>query len=109
MTHPSYHDFVRFVRIPFKKTVTIRVGLKAYPMLNASLGSKKKVITVVTGKKTRVIYRPLPWYRRWWVVTAVAVGAALLVGGVTATAVALTGGSNLGEDGRTKVEPDGRF
>ncbi len=109
VTHPAYHDFVRFVRIPFDKTVRVAVNLKAYPMLKATVGSKQKVITIVKGKKTQVLYRPLPWYRRWYVVTAVAVGAALLVGGITAAAVALSNNPGLGEDGRTSVQVDGRF
>ncbi len=87
LTHPAYHDHVRFVRVPYKAEVVIRANLKAYPVFAAKVGAKKKVVTVVKGRAPKVSYRPLPWYKKWYFVTATAVGAAVLAGLVTGLVV----------------------
>jgi len=96
VTHPSYHDYLKFITLPFKKTLTLKVKLTAYPIVSGSMKAKggKKIVSTVSRKK--IVYRPLPWYKKWYVVTAVGVGAALLIGTTTALGIALS------EDGRLK-------
>jgi len=106
VTHPAYHDFLHFVHVPFHKTVRISANLQAFPILTGSISSRRKSITVVEGGKGPVSYRPLPWYRKWYVVTAVAVGALILAGTATAVAVSLTNRQFLDTDGTSKVSPN---
>ncbi len=104
LTHPAYHDYVRFVRVPFESEVLVRVNLKAYPVFAARVGSKKKVVKIVKGKAPRISYRPLPWYKKWYFVTATAVGAAVLAGLVTGLVVYyVTEQPGLGQDGTTSL------
>lgn len=106
VTHPAYHDYLRFLDIEFRKTVQLSVNLRAYPIISAKVGAKD-----VKGRPSpgaQVTYRPLPWYRRWYVVTAVSVGALLLAGAVTTTAVALSNRRGLDWDLSTVIRPIGR-
>ena len=100
LTHPAYHDFVRFVRVPYKAEVVVRANMKAYPIFTAKLGSKRKTVTVVKGRRPVGLYRPLPWYKKWYTVTAVVAGSALLTGVITALVVYFT-------SPRTSVDADG--
>lgn len=96
VTHPSYHDFVRFVRVGFDKTTQIVVSLKQFPIISEELRSKRRaraVAPVRPGQEIR--YRPLPWYKRWWFVTSV--GVAVLA--ATLTTVALARKAHLDRDG----------
>ena len=103
VTHPAYHDYLRFLNIEFRKTTQLKVNLKAYPIISAKVGAKDIKGPRHPGGK--VIYRKLPWYRRWYVVTAISVGALLLVGAVTTTAVALSNNKKLDWDLSTIIRP----
>lgn len=96
VTHPSYHDFVRFVRVGFDKTTRVAVSLKQFPIISEELRSKRRARAVAPARPGQEIrYRPLPWYRRWWFVTSV--GVAVLA--ATITTVALARKSHLDRDG----------
>lgn len=74
VTHPEYHDFVRFVDVEFDKQVDVPVGLQQFPVVQTDIEG-------LTGN-TKVKTLPAKWYRRWWAVaafTAVAFSGALLV------------------------------
>lgn len=103
VTHPSYHDYLKFISLPFQKTLTLKVNLKAYPIISDSMEARKRK----TGhlKKRKTIYRPLPWYKKWYVVTAIGVGAALLAGTATALGVALSENSHLKRDLTVTLRP----
>lgn len=103
VTHPAYHDFLRFVNVSFRKTVELSVNLKAFPIIAAKVEAKGVKPLRPKIPKQKVIYRPLPWYRKWYVVTAISVGALLLVGAVTTTAVALTRRGDLDWDLSTHI------
>jgi len=105
VTNPAYHDFLRFVQVPFHKTIRVSANLQAFPILTGSISRRHKNITIVEGGKGPVTYRPLPWYRKWYVVTAVAVGAMLLAGTATGLAISLSGKQSIDADGRSKVSP----
>ena len=102
VTHPSYHDYLRFLRVDFRKTLNLKVNLKAYPIISAKVGAKGGGHV---PKGAKVIYKPLPWYRKWYVVTGIAVGALLLAGAVTTTAVALSGDKGISWDMSTVIRP----
>jgi hypothetical protein len=76
VTHPEYHDFVRFVDVGFGKTTDVSVGLHQYPIV------EKNVRGLPTNlDKTEYIDPPL--WRRWYV-TGPAVLAIAIAGGILA-------------------------
>jgi hypothetical protein len=80
VTHPEYHDFVRFIDAEFGKTTDVAVGLQQYPILRHD----------VLGKpinRDRIEYLDPPVWRRWYVVGPAAVGLAILTGVVVGYAV----------------------
>jgi len=83
ITHPEYHDYMRFVDVAFEKTTEIKISLKQYPIISEEMKQKarKHGGPVVVQPGQQVLYRPLPWYKRWWFITSV---------GVTVLAAALT-------------------
>lgn len=96
ITHPEYHDFMRFVDVAFEKTTQIKVSLRQFPIISEEMKHKARQsgpVKVLPGQ--RVLYRPLPWYKRWWFITTV--GVTLLAG--TLTAVALSRRRHLDRDG----------
>jgi len=96
VTHPSYHDFVRFVRVGFDRTTKVTVSLKQFPIISEELRSKRRVRAAAPVMPRREVrYRPLPWYKSWWFVTAVGV----VVLGATVTTVALARKQHLDRDG----------
>jgi hypothetical protein len=96
ITHPSYHDFLRFVRVNFEKRTEVKASLKMYPIIAEEMkakGSKARHKPPVDPKR-RVDYRPLPWYKRWWFITSVGV----VVLAATVTTVALVRKRHLERD-----------
>ena len=73
VTHPEYHDFVRFVDVPYGKTVELPVGLQQYPIVERNVRGAP-----TSRDKIEVIEPPL--WRRWYVTGPAAVGAAILAG-----------------------------
>lgn len=88
VTHPAYHDYLRFIEVGFEQTTTVKVSLKMYPIIaeevKAKGGPGAEPVKVAPGQQ--VIYRPLPWYKKWWFITSV--GAAVLAATVTTVALA---------------------
>lgn len=72
VTHEEYRDFVRFVNVRFDEQTTIKAGLSAYPVHAQEMR--------LTERDT-LLDSELPWYRRWWALTAfgVALTAAVTV------------------------------
>lgn len=80
VTHPEYHDFVRFIDAEFGKTTDVAVGLQQYPILRHD----------VLGQpinRDRIEYIDPPVWRRWYVVGPAAVGLAIVTGIVVGHAV----------------------
>jgi hypothetical protein len=73
VTHPEYHDFVRFVDVPFGKTVELPVGLQQYPIVEQSVRG-------LPTSRDHVDYVDPPTWRRWYVVAPVSIAVAALVG-----------------------------
>lgn len=86
VTHPEYHDFVRFVDVGFRGDTTVEVSMKQYPIVQTELTG-----TGTKGPAGNVTYLddPTPWYRKWW---AIAAFSGILVIGAAATAGVIADG-----------------
>lgn len=73
VTHPEYHDFVRFIDVEYGKTTDVAVGMLQYPIIQHDLQGKPE-------NRDRVEYVEPPLWRRWYVVGPAAVGLAILTG-----------------------------
>ncbi len=71
VTHPRYHDYLRFVDIEFERSITLDVPLAAYPLAEGEMAAELQKAPAV--KKRR------PWYGSPWLWA----GAAVLVAGAT--------------------------
>ncbi|HET9626604.1 MAG TPA: PEGA domain-containing protein [Kofleriaceae bacterium] len=77
ITHPEYHDFVRFIDVEYGKTTDVTVAMQQYPIVRRDLAGKP-----IDRDKIEYVDPP-PW-RRWYVVGPAAIG----LGIVTAVIVA---------------------
>ncbi len=95
VTHEAYRDFVRFVTVEFDRTVEVAVDLSAHPVrgeeLRLSLVDESRPLTD----------RELPWYRRWWALTAF---GAVIFAGATAT-VAVLSRRSVARDSEAMIRP----
>lgn len=73
VTHPEYHDFVRFMTVEFGKTTEVAVEMTQYPIVRRDVAGKP-------GTRDTIVYRDPPRWRRWYVVGPAAVGLAVLTG-----------------------------
>ncbi|HEY0989621.1 MAG TPA: PEGA domain-containing protein [Kofleriaceae bacterium] len=73
VTHPEYHDFVRFIDVEFGKTTDVAVGMQQYPIVEHDLQGKPI-------NRDRIEYVDPPLWRRWYVVGPAAVGLAIVTG-----------------------------
>jgi hypothetical protein len=72
VTHPAYHDFLRFLDIEFDKTLGVEVNMALYPLAEGEMTERQRRGLPVTHKK-------LPWWRTWWALTL----AGVAITGVT--------------------------
>jgi hypothetical protein len=80
VTHPEYHDFVRFIDVGFGRTTEVAVDLQQYPIIQHDLPGKP-----ISRDRVELIEPPL--WRRWYVVGPAAVGLAIVTGIVVGYAV----------------------
>jgi hypothetical protein len=80
VTHPEYHDFVRFIDVEFGKTTDVAVGMQQYPIVEHDLLGKPI-------NRDRIEYLDPPLWRRWYVVGPAAVGLAVVTAVIVAYAV----------------------
>lgn len=76
VTHPAYHDFLRFLDVEFDKTLPVDVNMAAYPLAEGEMTEKQRRDLAVLAR------RRVPWWRSWWalslagvVITGVVTGA----------------------------------
>ncbi|MCC6751898.1 MAG: PEGA domain-containing protein [Deltaproteobacteria bacterium] len=93
VTHPSYRDFVRFVKVELDGSLRVDVTLSAFPVLAREMRLTRPKVRPLTS-------RELPWYRRWWAVAAF--GA--VVTAATATVIAVIP-RPVGRDAELVVRP----
>jgi len=77
VTHPQYHNFVKFVDVTFGKTTNVDVAMKQYPIIEHDIQGKP------VGRDTVRIIEP-PWYRQPYVtvpvIVVLAITAAVVAG-----------------------------
>jgi hypothetical protein len=78
VTHPAYRDFLRFVDVEFDKTTALEVALSAYPLTEGEMAQKAKDAEAQRRKQ-----KPLPWYKRWWLLPVAGAAIAAVAAGVT--------------------------
>ncbi len=59
VTHPAYHDFLRFVDIEFDKTLSVDVNMAAYPLAEGEMTERQR-------RGQPIAHRRVPWWRTWW-------------------------------------------
>jgi hypothetical protein len=73
VTHPEYHDFVKFVDVGYGKTTEVQVAMTQYPITEQDVKAHPRNLD-------RVVYVDPPVWRRWYVVGPAAVGLAVIAG-----------------------------
>ena len=73
VTHPEYHDFVRFIDVDFGKTTDVPVAMQQYPIVRHDVAGKPL-------SRDRIDTVEPPLWRRWYVVGPAAVGLAIVSG-----------------------------
>jgi hypothetical protein len=77
VTHPQYHDFIKFIDVPYGKTLEVPVAMTQYPIVEHDVKAH------ATGRDT-VLYEDPPLWRRWYVagpiIGAIAIGLGVAVG-----------------------------
>ena len=77
VTHPQYHNFVKFVEVPYGRTTDVEVSMKQYPIVEHDVRAKPE-------SRDTIDYIDPPWYRRWYIVypaiAAIAAGVGVAVG-----------------------------
>ncbi|HTL37960.1 MAG TPA: PEGA domain-containing protein [Kofleriaceae bacterium] len=77
VTHPQYHNFVKFVDVQYGTTTDVQVGMKQYPIVEGGMLQKP-------GSKDTIVYTDPPLWRRWYVagpaIAILAVGLGITAG-----------------------------
>jgi hypothetical protein len=77
VTHPQYHNFVKFVDVQYGTTTDVQVGMKQYPIVEGGIHAKP-------GSRDTIIYTEPPLWKRWYVagpaILVVAVGLGIVAG-----------------------------
>lgn len=63
VTHPAYHDFLRFLEIEFDKTSAVDVNMAAYPLAEGEMTERQR------RGGPPIARREVPWWRSWWALT----------------------------------------
>lgn len=80
VTHPQFHNFVKFVDVDYGKTTAIDVTMKQYPIIEHDIQGKP------IGRDTTEYIEP-PWYRRP-LYYGIAIGVLAISAGIIAGAIA---------------------
>ena len=80
VTHPEYHDFVKFETVTFGQTAEVRVGMQQYPIIQHDLTGKP-----LDRAQIEVIEPPV--WRRWYVIGPAAIGVAIVTAIIVGIAV----------------------
>jgi hypothetical protein len=77
VTHPQYHNFVKFVDVDYGKTTAVDVNMKQYPIIEHDIQGKPI-------SRDGVRYTDPPWYRQPYFTAPVIIGVAIVVGYIAA-------------------------
>jgi len=78
VTHPAYHDFLRFIDVEFDRTVELDVALSAYPLSEGQMTEHRRAVAEVAAAPPPAKKPPRTW--RWWVIGASVAAAAVGIG-----------------------------
>ncbi|HUS31711.1 MAG TPA: PEGA domain-containing protein [Kofleriaceae bacterium] len=77
VTHPQYHNFVKFVDVKYGTVTDVQVGMKQYPIVEGGIHAKP-------GASDTIIYTDPPVWKRWYVagpaIFVLAVGVGIVAG-----------------------------
>jgi hypothetical protein len=73
VTHPAYHDFLRFIDVRYDQTFSLEVPLAAYPLTEGEMAERQR------RSPPPVARAKVPWYRSWWALSL----AGVVLTGVT--------------------------
>ncbi len=77
VTHPQYHNFVKFVDVDYGRVTDVAVVMKQYPIVEGDIHGR-------AGPRDTIIEKQPPLWRRWYVagptIVVLAVGAGILAG-----------------------------
>jgi hypothetical protein len=59
VTHPAYHDFLRFLDVEFDKTQPVDVNMALYPLAEGEMTERQR-------RGLPVMHKKVPWWRTWW-------------------------------------------
>lgn len=80
VTHPQYHNFVKFVDVDYGRVTNVDVAMKQYPIIQHDIQGKP----VSTD---RVNYIEPPWYRQPYFTAPVIIGVAIVAGFIASAIV----------------------
>ena len=80
VTHPQYHNFVKFVEVDYGKTTDVAVNLTQYPIVEHDIREKG-------GPRDTIIYHDPPLWRRPYV-AGPAIAVIAIVAGIVAARIA---------------------
>ena len=68
VTHPAYHDFLRFIDIEFDRTLELDVALSAYPLSEGQMTEHRRAVIESAAAPPPSKKPARTW--RWWVLGA---------------------------------------
>lgn len=95
VTHPGYHDWVRFVDVGFDRTRKETVALAMFPLTEGEMADKHR-------HATGIAVGPVRWYRSWW---ALSVTGVVLAGATTGIVFGLRSGLSHDHDVSYRATP----
>ena len=79
VTHPQYHDFIKFIDVSYGKPAEVPVNMQEYPIVEHDVKAHPRSLD-------KVVYVEQPLWRRWYVVypalAVLAVGVGITVGAI---------------------------
>ena len=77
VTHPEYHDFIKFIDVSYGKTTDVPVSIQQYPIVEHDVKARPT-------NSDHIVYKDPPVWRRWYVIypllAIVAIGAGVTIG-----------------------------
>jgi hypothetical protein len=76
ITQPEYHDFIKFIDVPYGRTIEVPVPMQQYPIVEHDVKAKPT-------SRDRIVYVDPPLWQRWYVTAPAITVLAIAVGIIT--------------------------